>query len=71
MPALFLFLYSDLLFRLLPSARHKSLLPVELYSQIVPPFNAWETQRQQNEEKVREPKSGSDREREFPVWVKQ
>lgn len=40
------------------------------------PCDAWEAQRQQNEEKVGESgnesgrKGGSDREREFPVWVK-
>lgn len=33
-------------------------------------LNAWDRQRQQNKEKVWEPKWGRDRERELPVWVK-
>lgn len=40
-----------------------------LFPQLTP-LNAWDRLRQQNKEKVWEPKGGSDREREFPVWVK-
>lgn len=40
-----------------------------LFPQLTP-LNAWDRLRQQNKEKVWEPKWGSDRGREFPVWVK-
>lgn len=53
----------------LPPARDESPPDQALFPQLTP-LNAWDRLRQQNKEKVWEPKWGSDRGREFPVWVK-
>lgn len=54
----------------LPPAQDESPTDRALFLELTP-LNAWDRQRQQNKEKVWEPKWGSDREREWPVWVKQ
>lgn len=54
----------------LPPARDESPPPDRALFPELTPLNAWDRQRQQNKEKVWEPKWGRDRERELPVWVK-
>lgn len=59
---------SSFLFLFLPLGM--SLPPDRAWFPQLTPLNAWDRLRQQNKEKVGEPKWGSDRGREFPVWVK-